>query len=203
MPRLRPQQTFLSGLGVAGAVLAAVVVTFTLASGIVAYSLTSDDPLTPSSGALVLTSSGSGELARSPLVLRSVARPATRTRTSSSSAAQVAGGARGALSGSVSGQVSSGGGGGGQGDGDTQGVSSQPARPPAGGDQRKPVGSALGQTTPAVGTPTGTLARRLSAVTGDLRTRATPLVQDTGDLLRNVVGGSTGAVSRLLGRGTP
>ncbi|MEA2148737.1 MAG: hypothetical protein QOD69_567, partial [Solirubrobacteraceae bacterium] len=54
MLRLRPQQTVLSGLGVAGAVLAAVVVTFALASGIIAYKITTEAPLVPSTSALVL-----------------------------------------------------------------------------------------------------------------------------------------------------
>jgi hypothetical protein len=190
-----------SGLGVAGAVLAAVVVTFTLASGIVAYSLTSSDPLTPSSNTLVLESRA-GKLAAKPLVLHRATAAATAARNGSSPfAAAAAGGAGpGVARGSLTADRGRGGSNPGpNGPGDdasTPGTAGQPGpvSPP-----RKPVGAKLGTTTQRVGATTDSLARRLRAVTAELATQTQPLADGTRDAVRNTVGTTTGTLARLLG----
>src|SRR3954447_10820420 len=107
----RPQHTFLSGLGMAGAgpsagaVLAAVVVAFTVASGIIAYSLTSEDPVAGSSSAALVLDLRAADTGAAPVVLhaRTTARrageraagPIQRARVA---AADVRGAADGALS---------------------------------------------------------------------------------------------------------
>jgi hypothetical protein len=82
MPTFRPpQRTLISGFGAAGSVLAAVVLAFAVTSGIVAYSLSSVDPVPRLSGALVLDPLRTAVIAAKPLVLRP-ARPAARRRAS-------------------------------------------------------------------------------------------------------------------------
>jgi hypothetical protein len=196
----------LSGLGVAGAVLAAVVVTFTLASGIIAYTLTSDDPLTPATGALVFDSLRGSDLTAKPIVLRGAGAGAASTPSRSSAAASAAGapgyggrGARATLSQKTRGR---GPGSGAQGGAGGAGTTEQSANPGDLGGPRKPVGKALGDTTQAVGATTVSLARRLREITGAVRTAAKPIAQDSGDALRSTVGATTGALARLLGPGT-
>jgi hypothetical protein len=75
----RPPRTLISGFGVAGSVLAAVVVAFAVASSIVAFSITSVEPLQRSSGALVLHPLRTAVVAAKPLVLRP-ARPTAHRR---------------------------------------------------------------------------------------------------------------------------
>lgn len=197
MPRLhRPQQSMLSGLGVAGAVLAAIVVTFTLASGIVAYSLTSDDPLTPSSDALVLDSPRSADLAKTPIVLRRADASGTR-RGSSALAATTAGSAGNGLAhGSLTADRGRGGSDPGTRDRGTDlpaaDAGDQPL--PISGPPRRPVGEALGDTTQAVGVTTDSLTRRLQAVSTTLQ----PVSAGTREALRTTVGATTGALARLL-----
>jgi hypothetical protein len=184
MPLLlrRPQQTVLSGLGVAGAVLAAVVVTFTVASGLVAYSLTSDDPLAASSDALVLDQSRTAIAAARPLVLQATESRAARGR-SSATAVAVAGAAANARG--AAGSLSATHGGGRAGAADTvdstqataTGPGGQPA--PPGEASRTPVGGALDDTTQAVGATTASLARRLEDVTATIETHTQPIVDLT------------------------
>ena len=193
----RPQQFVLSGFGVAGAVLAAVVVTFTLASGIVAYNLTSADPIVTSSHALVLDPLRATGQSAAPLVLRgargvrSRARDTTRAgvaRTASAGAT-----ARGQIKGSLSPHGSDRSGG-------RDGVSAQDpvaSQPPSTG-VRRPVGKALEDTTQAVGATTDSLSRRLQSVTGTLGSHTQQIGQESGTALREVVGAGTGAVVRLL-----
>jgi hypothetical protein len=179
----------LSGLGVAGAVLAAIVVTFTLASGIVAYSLTSDDPLTPASGALVLDSLAlrSGELAGRPIVLRSADATASARRSSSAVAAVAGGsGGHGVAHGSLTADPVRGGAG--PGDGDDAGTDGGAEPVPVSAPPRRPGATALQDTTQAVGATTDSLARRLKVAAADTR-----------DALRSTVGATTGTLARLLG----
>jgi hypothetical protein len=199
MPSLRrTQQTILSSVGAAGAVLAAVVVTFALASGIVAYSLTSVDPLPRPSGALVLAPLGPGVTAAKPLVLRR-APAATATRRSAP-AAGAAGPAsastrdREAVAGAPPPQGGRGSGGktGPQDGGDGAAAPAQPAPDRAAPQPLlAPIGDTVGATGQAVAETTDSLARRLDTVAAAVGT--------AGDLLRTTADGSGRVVGRLLG----
>jgi hypothetical protein len=196
MPSLRrPQQTLLSSIGVAGAVLAAVVATFALASGIVAYSLTSVDPLPRPSGTLVLAPIRAGVTTAKPLVLRR-APAATTQRPSAPAAGPVARVSaakpdRAALASARHGHGSR-----------------ATTKPPAAGDGAAapaqpssdrpapqpllaPVGDAVGATGQAVSATTDSLVRRLDPVAAAIGTAA--------DVLRSTADGSGRAVGRLLG----
>lgn len=198
-PLSRPQQSFLSGLGVAGAVLAAVVVTFALASGIVAYSLTSPDPIVTPTAQLVLDPSRPGKAADAPLVLD--AAPAAQARERSSAVAAAAAGTarRGVASNSLTT------GGGGRGAGTTQDPVDADGAPLTGSvadtteRAREPVGDAIGTTGETVGATTSSLSRRLRETTGQVGARTERVVADTGDVLESVVGNTGSAVGRLLG----
>jgi len=192
MLRIRPQQTMLSGLGVAGAVLAAVVVTYALASGIISYSLTAEEPLVPSSAALVLGPASATRLPRGPLVLPRSARAArarSAARAAGTAAAGRSGGASGSLSASRGGRVL-----GIQTPGGTQGSSTggNPTTQPVAGIGSRPVGEALGDTTQAVGATTGSLGRGLRGATEELKTT-------THELVDTVAGRTAAALLRLLG----
>jgi hypothetical protein len=183
MPLPRPQQSLLSGLGVAGAVLAAVVVTFALASGIIAYSLTSEEPLVASSTALVLDPLRTSDRTETPLVLRR-ARAASTGVSARAASAPDRGGAAGSLSparGRMS--VSGGDAAAGASAGPTATAEPTPAILP-----RKPVGQALHDTTHAVTATTDTLARRLDA-SGDA----------TRQLVHAAAERTAAALARLLG----
>jgi hypothetical protein len=185
MPLPRPQQSLLSGLGVAGAVLAAVVVTFALASGIIAYSLTSEEPLVASSTALVLDPLRTSDRSDTPLVLRR-ARAASTGVSARAASAPDRGGAAGAMSPARGRMAVSGGSGdaaAGASDGPTATAEPTPAILP-----RKPVGQALHDTTHAVTATTDTLARRLDA-TGDA----------TRQLVHAAAERTAAALARLLG----
>lgn len=196
-PLSRPQQTVLSGLGVAGAVLAAVVVTFAVASGIVAYSLTSADPIAAPATELVLNPLRPGQTATAPLVLRTAA-PAPRRRSSDRAAATTAAADRRAAHGSLTTQD-----GGREVADDPHGHSTgaEPgdqtsSRPPA--RELAPVNDAVGATGDAVDATTGPLARRLRATVEQLGTRTERTVTETRDVLENAAGNSGRAVGRLL-----
>lgn len=187
MPHLRSQQSVLSGLGVAGAVLAAVVVTFALASGIIAYSLTSAEPLAASSSALVLDPLRVGERAAAPLVLRRA--PASADGVSARAAAAPPapnGGAAGSLS-PATGGVTPTAGPPDAGSGAT-GAPSATAQPTPGVLPRRPVGEALEDTTQAVAATTDSLTLRLDA-TGDA----------TRELVHTAADRTAAALARLLG----
>jgi hypothetical protein len=192
MPRIRPQQPVLSGLGVAGAVLAAVVVTFALASGIISYSLTAQEPLVPSSAALVLDPVSATALTRAPLVLPR-SRGAATGRISARAAGVPAGargaGASGSLAPSRAGRIL-----GIQTPGGTQGstTAGNPAAQPGTGTGRRPVGAALGDTTEAVGATTGSLGRGLHATAVQLKT-------GTHEIVRTAVGRVGAALAKLVG----
>jgi hypothetical protein len=207
----RPPRTLISGFGVAGAVLAAVVVAFTVVSGFVAYSLTTVDPLPRSSGALVLDPLRPGAVVAEPLVLRPA--PATRRR-----AAAKAGAARSGIAGAraqsegrshLAGHRS-----GaelpphGAGSADRPATPSAPAAPahPAPDRLLKPVGEAVGATGKAVGATTDSLARRLDGVTAAVGARTEPVAatveaatEATIDALRATADRSGKTVGRLLG----
>jgi hypothetical protein len=200
MPRVhRPQHTFLSGLGMAGAVLAAVVLAFTVASGIIAYSLTSEDPVAGSSSAALVLDLRAADAGDAPLVLhaRTAARrtgeraAAPTERARAASAADVRGAADGALSASSGTQSS--------GAGAPNGASSVPsdaaAEAPAG---KLPVGKALGQTTQAVSATTDTVGRRLQGVTDNVTDGLAPATQQTGALLQAIAQRTSAALDRLL-----
>jgi hypothetical protein len=191
MLRLRPQQTVLSGLGVAGAVLAAVVVTFALASGIIAYRITTEAPLVPSTSALVLDPLRAGARTAEPLVLRRTGQTAAGTRTlvrgGAVTGASTRGSAnaslttaRGGLATDIAPQA------GGLG---TSGGSDETAQPGGGG--RGSVGAVLEQTTQVVGATTGSVGRRLQGITGELDTR-------TREHVSTVLRRTAAAVARLL-----
>ncbi len=189
MPRIRPQQTVLSGLGIAGAVLAAVVVTFALASGIIAYSLTAAEPLVSSSAALVLDPVSATGLTRAPLVLRR-SRGASASRASTAAALPPGRGtgASGSLTPARGGGVDV------QTPSATQGSSKggdQPTQPVAAGG-RRPVGTAIDDTAQAVGATTGSLGRGLQAATEELKT-------GTHALVHTAVTRTAAALGRLLG----
>lgn len=200
----RPPRTLISGLGVAGAVLAAVVVAFAAASGIVAYSLTSVDPLPRADSALVLDPLRTDAPVAKSLVLRPA--PTTRRRAVAS-----AGVARSGVAGaraqrtvddelspsagrrSPAGSVPQPGGG---------GSTDRPAAPadadaaqPAPDPLLQPVGDAIGATGEAVGATTDSLARRLDTVTATVGA----VTDATADTLRTTADRSGKVVGRLLG----
>ncbi len=182
MPRFRPQQSMLSGLGVAGSVLAAVVVTFALASGIVAYRLTSDDPLARASGTLVLGPQRTDAITRSPLVLRKAVATSPRGRDTAAGAATPGGGAAGSLTSAGTGRVDASP----QGGGEAAKTPSQSAAP-TGVGARTPVGHTLDTTSQAVSATTESLARRLHDVTGQLAEPTKPVVTGTHDALTRLL----------------
>jgi hypothetical protein len=198
----RPPRTLISGLGVAGAVLAAVVIAFAAVSGIVAYSLTSVDPLPRADSALVLDPLRTNAHVAKPLVLRP-APPARRRAVSSvgtarsgvasARAQRTAGDAlspragRRALAGAA-----------------PQHDGAAPAdRPvaPAGAAHAapdpllQPVGDAIGATGEAVGATTDSLARRLDTVTATVGA----VTGVTTDTLRTTADRSGKVLGRLLG----
>jgi hypothetical protein len=194
MPSLRrPQPTVLSGVGVAGAVLAAVVVTFALASGIVTYNLTSSDPLPRPSGTLVLAALGADVTSGKPLVLRRV-RAATATppaapavdavaRVSAKPDREAVALARHGRGSRATTKPQP---------GDAPPAPAQPASDPAQPQPLlAPVGDAVGATGQAVGATTESLARRVDTVAAAVGT--------TADVLRTTVDGSGRVVGRLLG----
>jgi hypothetical protein len=195
MPSLRrPQQTVLSGVGVAGAVLAAVVVTFALASGIVTYNLTSSDPLPRPSGTLVLAPIGARVTTAKPLVLRR-ARAATAKRPSAPAVGAVA-----RVSAKPDGEAVALArhGRGSRAPTKPQHADDAPPAPAQAAPDRgapqpllAPVGDAVGATGQAVGATTDSLARRLDTVPAAVGT--------TADVLRTTVDGSGRVVRRLLG----
>ena len=187
MPRLRLQRSVLSGLGVAGAVLAAVVVTFALASGIIAYSLTSPEPLVASSTVLVLDPLRTTDRGATPLVLRRAPASGASARTAAAPAQANRGGAAGTLS-PARGRVSVSAGAGPQDSGGGASTAPSVTAQPTPGIQRKPVGAALEDTTDAVGATTDSLTRRLDA-TGDA----------TRELVRTAADRTAAALARLLG----
>lgn len=170
----RLQQTMLSGLGVAGSVLAAVLVTFTIVSGIVAYRWTSAETSSPATGALVLDPLRVDARSDGPLVL---ARPAG-ARTSRSSGSRPAGaratGASATVAGSGRGRAEpsrapKGTGAGSDGAQDAAPATAGPAAPRP---SRGPVADAIDGTSQAVSATTGSLSRRLDAVATGLQTTA-------------------------------
>jgi hypothetical protein len=194
----------MSGFGVAGSVLAAVVVAFTVASGMVAYSLTSVDPLPRSSGALVLDPLRTSVIAAKPLVLRP-ARPTAHRRASAAAARRapvatvpVRDTVAGALSlhpgpRSVAADDPQGGG-----DANRPAPSAQPA------PERllKPVGDAIEATGQAVGATTDSLAKVTTAVVAHTEPVASAVgaVADASvQALRATVDRSGKVVGRLLG----
>jgi hypothetical protein len=198
MPRVhRPQNTFLSGLGMAGSVLAAVVLAFTVASGIIAYSLTSEDPVATSSSAALVLDLRAADVGDAPLVLharsaprRAGERAAASTQQARAAAADVRGAADGALSAS-SGTQSSGG-------GAPNGGSSQNDPTAQTSSGKLPVGKALGQTTQAVGATTDTVGRRLQGVTDNVTDGLAPATQQTGALLQVIAQHAGAVLDRLL-----
>ena len=195
MPSLRrPQQTVLSSVGVAGAVLAAVVVTFALARGRVTDNLTSVDPLARSSGTLVLAPIAAGVTSAKPLVLRR-ARAAAAKRPAAPAAGAVA------VSAATPGRDIVASGRHGRGSRATtkpQAAGANPAAPAQPAADRAtpepllaPLGDAVGATGQAVGSTTDSLARRLDTVAA--------AVGGTADVLRTTADGSGRLVGRLLG----
>jgi hypothetical protein len=191
----RPQHTVLSGLGVAGVVLASVVLTFTVASGIIAYSLTSEDPLPSTSSAALVLSLGAAHPGDKPLILHG--NRTTRLRTpaaalrGNAAATQARGRADGALSASSQNRGSG-------------GVAADSVVPVP-GDQsagrqpvRRPIGKALGDTTHAVGATTDSLGRRLDGVTDRLAAHVAPVVQQTGAIVQTVADRTNAVLLRLL-----
>ncbi|HUR85397.1 MAG TPA: hypothetical protein VMY78_08625 [Solirubrobacteraceae bacterium] len=202
-PLRRPAQSTVSGLGVAGAVLAAVVVTFAAASGFVAYSLTSEDPIAPQSAELVLDTGSLARMDSTPLVLRAAAtdrtrRPAAAGTRAVAASTSVARAGRGTVDGSRTSGAGTGRGpgAGGQDDGGSA-TTNTPGATPA--RVLEPVSDALGATTGAVDATTSSLTRRLRAAAERLRTDTGRAVGDTGDILQNVADGPGQALSHLLG----
>jgi hypothetical protein len=184
----------------AGSVLAAVVLAFAVASGIIAYSLTSEDPVATSSSAALVLDLRAADSADAPLVLhaRSAARtgrertgaPAQRVATG---VADVRGAADGALSGSSRTQSPGG--------GAPNGASSVPEHEGAGAvPAAPPVVKALGETTQAVGATTDTLGRRLQGATAEVTGGLAPATQQTGALLQAIAQRTSTALDRLLGK---
>jgi hypothetical protein len=198
MPFRHPQDTLISGIGVAGAVLAAVVVTFALVSGFVAFSLTSVDQLPRSSEALVLRPLRTGSVAAKPLVLRRAHAPAPQRRSAPPATAaateRVAAGTRVPAVAALSPQAE-------HGSRPTPapqqhaGDGAAPSAHPAPDRLLQPVGDAVGATGQAVGATTESLARRLDTVAAT----AGAAVAETHDVLRTTVDRSGRVVGRLLG----
>ena len=190
----RPPRTIASSVGVAGAVLASVVVTFALASSLVAYNLTSVDPVPRPSRPLVLAPVGARVTTAKPLVLRparattaqqaaapaAVVRPVAVAKPAGDGAA-VALRRRGTRATPKP-----------QDAGDTTIAPAKPASdPPAPQPLLSPVGETVGATGQAVGATTDALGRRLDTVTAA-----------AGDALRTTADRSGRVVGRLLG-GSP
>jgi hypothetical protein len=192
MPSLRrPQQTVLSSVGVAGAVLAAVVVTFALASGIVTYNLTSVDPLPRPSGTLVLAPIAAGVTSAKPLVLRRTRAAAAKRPAAGAVAVSAATPRRDVVASRRHGRGS-------PATTKPQAAGENPAAPAQPAADRAtpepllaPVGDAVGATGQAVGATTDSLARRLDTVAA--------AVGGTADVLRTTADGSGRLVGRLLG----
>lgn len=173
-PSRHLHQPLISGLGVAGSLLSAIVVTFALAGGLVAYSLTSDDPLARGSDALLVESLRTD--AERPIVLRraqpaAAARSSARARPAAATAApRRRATAHGSLTGSVVGRArdrypqDAGGGGG---ERPEQGADPLPGRALA------PVAAAVDATAQAVDATTGSLDHRLQAIVDALDTLLT------------------------------
>jgi hypothetical protein len=193
----RPQHTVLSGLGVAGVVLASVVLTFTVASGIIAYSLTSEDPLPSTSSAALVLSLSAAHPGDKPLILHG--NRTTRLRTGAPAAAPRANAAapqaRGRADGALSASSENRGSGGVAADGLVPVPGDQSAgRQPV----RRPIGKALGDTTHAVGATTDSLGRRLDGVTDRLAAHVAPVVQQTGAIVQTVADRTNAVLLRLL-----
>jgi hypothetical protein len=206
MPFPRPRNTLISGVGVAGAVLAAVVATFALVSGIVAYNVTSVDQLPRSSDALVLGALRADSESATPLVLGRPHAPATQRRP-----APAAPDARPALARagtrapavtalSPPGERAS--------DpksepqqhaGDGDGGGAPPSVQPAPDRPLEPVGDAIGATGEAVGATTESLTRRIDTVA----VTAGAAVAATRDVLRTTADRTGRAVGGLLGGSPP
>jgi hypothetical protein len=206
-PFRRPPRTLISGIGAAASVLAAVVAAFAVASGIVAYSLTSVDPLPRLSGALVLDPVRTGVIAAKPLVLRPTAHR---------HAAAPAGARRAAVVASVPVR-----------DIAADDVSLHPGRPSVtptqpqgGGDAERPapsaqlaparlpepVGDAIDETGHAVGARTDSLATVTTAVAAHTEPIAgvvAAVANATMQALRATVDRSGQVVGRLLGDSPP
>jgi hypothetical protein len=202
MPFRRPQDTLISGIGVAAAVLAAVVVTFALVSGFVAFSLTSVDQLPRSSDALVLSPLRTKSVAVRPLVLRRAHAPTAQRRSAPPAAAAAAApGATGTRKPAVvalSPQAV-------HGSGPKPapqrhaGDGAAPSVHPAPDRLLQPVGDAIGATGQAVGATTESLARRIDTVAAT----AGATVAETRELLRTTVDRSGRVVGRPLGAPPP
>jgi hypothetical protein len=206
----RPPRTLISGLGVAGAVLAAVVMAFAVASGFVAYNLTSVDPLPRSSGALVLDPLRTGAVAAKPLVLRPAPTPAARRRAAANARAARSGVASARVRDTVADGLSPRAGRRASAGAEPQraGDAERPAAPaqPAPDHLLQPVGDAVGATGQAVGATTDSLANRLDTVTAAVGARTEPAATTVGavadattDALRTTVDRSGKVVGRLLG----
>jgi hypothetical protein len=200
MPTVRPpQRTLISGLGVAGSVLAAVVLAFAVTSGIVAYSLSSVDPVPRLSGALVLDPLRTAVIAAKPLVLRP-ARPVARRRASAAAGAGPAAAVatvRNGLSlhtGDLPVTVS---------DPQDGGNADRPAAStqPAPDHLLEPAGDAVGATGHAVGATTDSLTTITTAVaarTEPLASIVAAVVDATTEALRTTVDRTGKVVGRLL-----
>jgi hypothetical protein len=196
----RPQDTLISGIGigVAGAVLAAVVVTFALVSGFVAYSFTSVDPLPRSSDALVLGPLRADTTAAEPLVLRRAVqrRSVPATGTAAPANRRTGEPALAALS------PQGGAGAGAKTEPEPEQHAGDVAAPPAHPAPDRllqPVGGAIGATGEALHATTESLARPIDAVT----VAAAAAGGETRDVLRTTVDRSGTVVGRLLGDSPP
>jgi hypothetical protein len=206
MPFRRPRNTLISGIGVAGAVLAAVIATFALVSGIVAYDLTSVDQLPRSSDALVLGALRADSRSAKPLVLGRTHAPAAQrgpapagpaaapalARAGSRAPAVTALSPQGERGSDPETEPQQHAGDGGSG-GAPPSVHRAPDRP------LEPVGDAIGATGEAVGATTESLARRIDAVA----VTAGAAVAATRDVVRTTVDRTGRVVGRLLGGSPP
>jgi hypothetical protein len=206
-PFRRPQRTLISGIGAAASVLAAVVAAFAVASGIVAYSLTSVDPLPRLSGALVLDPVRTGVIAAKPLVLRPTAHPHAAAPAGARRAAAVATVPVRDIAAddpsfhpgrpSVTPTQPQGGG---------EAERPAPSAQPAPARLPEPVGGAVGATGHAVGATTDSLATITTAVaahTEPIAGAAAAVVNATAQALRATVDRSGKLVGRLLGNPSP
>jgi hypothetical protein len=202
MPLRRPHNTLISGIGVAGAVLAAVVVTFALVSGFVAFSLTSVDQLPRSSDALVLSPLRTDSVAAKPLVLRRAHASAAQRRSAPPAAATgAAAAAAGTRVPAVAALAPAAAHGPGPKPAPQQpaGDGAAPSAHPAPDRLLQPVGDAIGATGQAVGATTESLARRIDTVGAT----AVAAVAETRELLRTAVDRSGRVVGRPLGAPPP
>jgi hypothetical protein len=205
----RPPRTLISGFGVAGSVLAAVVVAFAVASSIVAYSITSVDQLPRSSGALVLDPLRTADVAAKPLVLRP-ARPTAHRRASAA-----AGAGRGAVAtvpvqDTVAGELSLHPGRRPVAAEDPQGGGHanrpSPSAQPAPDRLLEPVGDVVGATGDVVGATTDALVKVTAAVgarTEPVASTVKAVVDATAEALRTAADRSGKVVGRLLGDQPP